>query len=173
MDQKLAFLHQRRSVRAFGAAPVAEADRQALLAAGMAAPSACNKRPYQVIVMDDPKVLAAVAAALPNGPFLAKAPFGLLVCGDLAAAHANELSYMLQDCAAFIENVLLAVSALGLGACWLGIHPRPERIDALRAHFKLPDNIIPVSAIAIGHPDGPVPPPRDSFDLAKLHLNAW
>jgi len=173
MDQRLAFLHRRRSVRSFTADPVAEADRQALLAAGMAAPSACNKRPYQVIVMDDPEVLAAVAAALPNGPFLAKAPLGLLVCGDLAAAHGNELSYMLQDCSAFIENVLLAAAALGLGACWLGVHPRPERIDALRAQFKLPEHIVPVSAIALGHPDSPVPPPRDGFDPGKLHLNAW
>ena len=173
MDKRLELLHRRRSVRAYTPAPVAAADREAILAAGMAAPSAVNKRAYQVIVLDDPKVLAAVAAVLPNGPFLAKAPLGLLVCGDLAAAHGNELSYMLQDCSAFIENVLLAVSALGLGACWLGVHPRMERVDALRARFKLPEHIVPVAAIAIGHPDGPVPPPRDAADPSKLHLNAW
>ena len=49
--------------------------------------------------------------------------------------------------------MLVAASALGLGACWLGVHPREERIAYIKDIFGLPENIIPVAAISIGLPD--------------------
>lgn len=58
----------------------------------------------------------------------------------------------LQDVSACTENMLLAANALGLGSCWIGIHPRTERIKPLQYYFKLPDNIIPVAGIALGYP---------------------
>ena len=61
---------------------------------------------------------------------LKQAPAALVVCGDLDKAHDRELSFLLQDVSAAVENILIAASILGLGACWLGIHPRPERMAA-------------------------------------------
>lgn len=79
---------------------------------------------------------------------------------------------MLQDCSAAIENLLLAASMLGLGACWLGVHPREERITALTELFKLPTTIIPVSAIALGCPAAK-PEPRTRFNPAAVHQGTW
>ena len=84
------------------------------------------------------------------------------------SAHAESLSYLLQDCAAATENLLLAAPALGLGACWLGIHPREERIAALRSIFRIPEFLIPVAGIAVGVPEGKSAP-RTRFDPAKVH----
>ena len=58
---------------------------------------------------------------------------GIVVCGNLAGAHDRQLSYLLQDCSAAIENMLLAAQALGLGACWLGVHPREDRVAHVRS----------------------------------------
>ena len=167
MDTKLDFIWTRRSVRRFTPEPVADADLLSILEAAMAAPSACRKDPWSFIVLRQAHVRKAVAACLPNGGFLADAPLGVIVCGHQQRAHAASLSYMLQDCSAAIENILLASNALGLGSCWLGIHPREERIAALRAALNLPDDCLPVGAVAIGHP-AESPEPRTRFDADKV-----
>jgi nitroreductase len=103
---------------------------------------------------------------------VATAAAGILVCGDLTAAHDGQLSYLLQDCSACIQNILLAASALELGACWLGIHPREERMDAIRRSFALPETIIPVSCVAVGHP-AEHKPARTRYTSAYVHRERW
>ena len=173
MDRRLSLIFARRSVRSFKPQKIADDMVKAIFEAAMAAPSACDKRPYEFIQVDEKGLLGKITEFLPNGKFLVEAPLGVVVCGDLTVAHSNELSYLLQDCSAAIENILLAASALGLGACWLGVHPRPDRIAGLQKLFALPENIIPVSVIAIGHPAGEPPSPRTQYDPSKIHVNAW
>jgi nitroreductase len=173
MNDKLAILFARRSVRRYADREVSEDMVRDILDAAMAAPSAVAKDPWRMIVVRDGSMLARIAEGLPNGRMLASAGVGLVVCGDLDAAHDNQLSYMLQDCSAAIENALIAAAALGLGACWLGVHPREDRVAHLRDVLGIPDGVIPVCAIAIGWPDGPLPPARTRFDASKVHLNRW
>ena len=132
--------------------PVSDATIRDLLEAAMSAPSAVAKDPWEFIVLKDKNIMKKVAEALPNGKMLESAPLGIIVCGDIQRAHSNEISFLLQDCSAAIENILLAASMLGLGACWLGVHPRQERIEHLKKLFNLPESVIPVSVISIGHP---------------------
>lgn len=172
MAEELALIFNRRSIRKYTAENIGRERINTLLEAAMAAPSACGRDPFRFIVMDDPAVKAAVTALLPNGQFLADAPVGIVVLGDIEAAHAQSESYLLQDCAAAIENLLLAAGALGLGACWLGVHPRPERIAGLREYFKLPEHILPVSVIALGHP-AEDKEPRTRFNAAYVNYNSW
>ncbi len=162
MNPKLQLLFARRSVRAYRSEPVAADVVRDLLAAAMAAPSAVAKDPWAFIVIRQPETLAAIAEGLPNGQMLASAPLGLAVCGDLRRAQGGELSYLLQDCSAAIENLLLAAQALGLGACWLGVHPRPERMAHLRSLLNIPEPVIPVAMIAVGWP-AESPEPRTRY----------
>ena len=60
---------------------------------------------------------------------------------------------MLQDVSACIENMLLAINGLGLGGCWIGIHPRPRRVEGMRNYFNFSYSIVPIAAIALGHPE--------------------
>lgn len=156
----------RRSVRKFNSRTVSRETVEELLAAAMSAPSACAKDPWQFLVTAAPESLAKIAEGLPNGKFLATAPVGIVVCGDIESAHGTELSYMLQDCSAAIENLLLAAASLKLGACWLGVHPRQERIDYLRGLLRLPEHLIPVGVIALGYPVTE-PEPRNRFNPEK------
>ena len=117
-------------------------------------------------------LLTKIAAGLPNGGMLASASLGIVVCGDLRRAHDGQLSYLLQDCSAAIENLLLAASALGLGACWLGVHPREDRIAHLRSLLHIPPSIIPVSAIALGWP-AETKPPRTRYREQAVHHETW
>jgi nitroreductase len=162
----------RRSVRTFTAAPVSDATVRTLLKAAMAAPSARAKDPWHFIVVRNPSLLARIADLLPNGRSIAKAPVGIVVCGDSNQANRKDISYLLQDCSAAIENLLLAASMMGLGACWLGVHPNRMRIDGLRQLFQVPPMIIPVAAIAIGHPRETLAA-RTRFAEAKVHKEIW
>lgn len=172
MNQKLELFFKRRSIRAFSKQKISEEDLHSLLEAGMAAPSACAKDPVRFIIIDKPEIQNAIAEFLPNGKFLPEAPLGIVVLGDLNSAHANSESYMLQDCAAAIENILLATTALELGACWLGVHPREDRIAGISKYFNLPANIIPVSVIALGHP-AETKEPRTRYNPSAVKFNSW
>ncbi len=172
MNRKLAAIFARRSVRKYGKGEVSAEIERDLLDAAMAAPSACCKDPWHFLTLRDRTTLGKVADGLPNGRMLADAGLGIVVCGDLGKAHGGELSYMLQDCSAAIENILLAASMLGLGACWLGVHPRPDRVAHLRKTLGIPETVTPISVISIGHP-AEKQPPRTRYNAELVHSGKW
>ncbi len=172
IDERLQFIFGRRSIRIYGPGEVSETAVTQLLQAAMAAPSAAAKDPWRFVVLRKRETLARVAAALPFGRMLAQASVGFVVCGDLDAAHDRQLSYLLQDCSAAIENLLLCAHALGLGGCWLGVHPREERVRKLKEVFALPPSVVPVAVVAIGLP-GEKKEPRTRFNPAYVHREAW
>lgn len=94
--------------------------------------------------------------------FLAEAPVSIVVCGR---KDVWDLPY---DTSAAIENMLLMVTALGLGACWV-IAPcidirDEERVKAL---LGVPEGMKVVSIIAVGHP-ARYPRPRPRIPLHEL-----
>ena len=170
-DNRLSPILSRRSVRKFQLRPVGKEQIVELLKAAMAAPSACGKNPWHFEIVTAPERLRELASFLPNGSFLSEASACICVVGDISKAHGGELSYMLQDCSAATENILIAAPLLGLGACWLGVHPRQPRIDALKQFFNLSDNFIPFCCIALGWP-GEHPQARTKYDESAVHFDS-
>ena len=172
MNPKLQFIFSRRSIRKYENREIPAEMLNDLLEAAMAAPSAVAKDPWHFLLIQDRNTLDRMLKILPNGQMLRQAPAAVVVCGDINLAHANEISYMLQDLSAAVENLLLAATALGLGSCWLGMHPRRERIENIRTLFSLPENIIPMCGIALGWP-AENPGPRTRFKPERVHLEKW
>jgi len=172
MNPKLQWIFQRRSVREFNPGDVPEEAVRDMLEAAMAAPSACAKDPWGFVVIRDRSMLERLAAGLPNGRFLSQAALGVAVCGDMRRAHGGELSYLIQDCSAAVENFLLAASVLGYGACWLGIHPRADRVDLLQKALELPEGVIPVALLAVGVP-AVRPSARTRYREEAVHRERW
>ena len=172
MNSKLDFIFARRSVRRYQDRPIPEETLRDLLEAAMAAPSAVARDPWHFIVVQNRGKLLQLVDILPQGKMLRNAAAGIVVCGDIERAHDGEESYMLQDCSAAVENLLLAATALGLGSCWLGVHPRVERMDGIRRLFALPDNIIPVAGISLGWPEKE-PTARTRYDEGHVHHEEW
>ena len=172
MNPKLAPLFTRRSVRRYSGEPVTDAEIRDLLEAAMAAPSACATDPWHFVVLRGRPALDALAGVLPNGPMLKQAEAAIVICGDPARAHRNQESYLLQDCSAAIENILLAATLLGLGACWLGVHPNADRMEPIRRQLGIPEAILPVSAIALGRP-AEFPELRTRFRAEAVHAGKW
>ena len=172
MNQKLDFIFTRRSVRKYADREVPDDMIQDLLEAGMAAPSAVARDPWHFIVLKDRIIINKLADVLTHGQMLRQATAAFVVCGDITQAHDQKESYMLQDLSAAVENILLAANRLGLGTCWLGVHPRSERMEGIKELFDLPDNIIPMCSIAIGWPKE-IPSARTRFNPDKVHREQW
>ncbi|MCB2182690.1 MAG: nitroreductase family protein [Desulfobulbaceae bacterium] len=172
MNPKLDFIFSRRSVRKYEDKEVPQDMLHDLLEAAMAAPSAVAKDPWHFIVLRKRATIDKLKDLLPHGKMLGQATAAFVVCGDINRAHDQKESYMLQDLSAAVENILLAANALGLGTCWLGVHPREERMNGICTLFDLPEGIIPMCAIAIGWP-ADQPAARTRFNEKSVHLEKW
>jgi nitroreductase len=163
-------IRTRRSIRAFVDRAVPEELVQKLLAAAMQAPSARNQQPWHFIVIDDRTLLAKIAEFMPNASMAAAAPLAILVCGDLDLEKSP--GYWMVDCAAAVENMLLAAHGLGLGAVWCGVYPRDQRMDGLRRLAGLPKNVIAHSLVVLGYAAEKVPA-EDRYRLQRVRRNHW
>ena len=158
---------ERKSVRKYLNKSVEEDKIDAMVKAGMAAPSGMDRRPWGVVVVTDREALDSMAAKLPYAKMLTNAPLAIVVCGDTTRS-----SYWYLDCSAATQNVLLAAEALGLGAVWTAAYPYEDRIDVVRQNTGLPENIVPLCVIPIGYPDGPQKA-KDKFDPQRVHRNKY
>jgi nitroreductase len=170
--ESLGFIFGRRSVRVYSPGVVTGETATKLLEAAMAAPSAMTKDPWRFVIIREPQTLSELTAALPGGKMLATAALAIVVCGDLDAALDRQLSYLLQDCSAATENLLLAAHALGLGACWVGVHPGEDAVRQVKQMLSLPAAIIPMAVIALGHP-GEQPEARTRYRSEYVHAEKW
>jgi len=158
----------RRSIRKYTADPVGEEDVKTLLEAAMAAPSAGNSQPWHFIVIADRQTLDALAEVHAYGKMLSKAPLCIAVCGEPSLSR----HHWVQDCSAATENLLLAVAALGLGAVWLGVYPEEDRAAAICKVLRIPESIVPLNLISIGHP-AEEKEPRTQYDEVRVHGERW
>jgi len=160
----------RRSIRKYSSRAVPREMLMDLLKAAMYAPSAVNKQPWHFILLTDRSVMERIAEAHPHAGMLRHAPAAIVVLGDDTLAHTSD--YWPLDCAAATQNILLAAHGMGLGAVWLGVHPREERKKAISEIFHLPEHIKPFAVVALGYPAEKVPFP-ERFLQDRIHENKW
>jgi len=170
--QKLNLLFARRSVRVYSPGEVSNQLVNVLLEAAMAAPSAMTKDPWRFIVIRDRNTLRTLAEVLPGGKMLAAAALAIVVCGDQDQAFQQELSFLLQDCSAATQNLLLAAHGLGLGDCWIGVHPSEDAGQRLKFLFDLPSQLVPVAVVSLGWP-GEELPSRSRFKSEYVRQEKW
>lgn len=168
--ERIDIIMGRRSIRNYTDEPVTDEQLDVVLRAAMAAPSAGNQQSWRFIVVREASQRQALAQATPYSGMIARAPLAIVVCGD--TRDEKHPGYWVQDCSAAIENLLIAVHAIGLGAVWIGVHPVAERVDNVRRICAVPDGIVPMSMIALGHP-AEEKPPAERFEPAYVHHERW
>lgn len=92
--------------------------------AGLAAPSGCNKQTTSLIAVDDPEILDQLKAEI-DPPVASTAPAMICVLTQRINAYRDRC-FAVQDYAAAIENMLLAITALGYQSCWYEGHITDE-----------------------------------------------
>ena len=160
----------RTSIRQYTNEPVSKSDIETMLRAGMAAPTAVNRQPWHFVAVTDKAKLAELAGA--RG-MIKQAGVAIVVCGNMEKALPGKAqAYWVQDCSAATENILLAANALGLGAVWTGCYPMDDRVAEVSKALKLPENIVPLCVIAIGHP-AERPQAKDKWKPENVSYNEF
>lgn len=160
----------RRSIRKFKKEKISTNIINDILKAAMFAPSARNQQPWQFIVIDERSLLDEIPLIHPHANMCKTAPLAILVCADLSFEISKDMWAF--DCAAATQNILLAAHDKGLGSVWVGVYFRKELVDNLKKFFKLPNNIIPISLIPMGHPDEKAPK-AERFKKERIHYNSF
>ncbi len=158
----------RRSIRKYTDEPVSEEHITAMLEAAMSAPSGMNLKPWHFVVVSEREKLNRLGATTKSWGMLKEAPQAVVVCGDPGISE----KYWDQDSIAALENLLIAVSMLGLGGVWLGCHPNPERVGPVREILGIPAPVVPIAVLSIGHP-AEEKEPRTQYDEERVHRNGW
>lgn len=169
MDAMDAIL-SRRSIRKYVKKPIPKKMLKELLEAAMSAPSADNEQPWHFVIIDNPQILVKIPTFHNHAQMLKEASVAILVCSDKKLEKHNEM--WIQDCSAATENILIAVQAKGLGAVWLGIYPREERVTGMRKLLKIPEHVTPFSLVSIGYP-AEQKPKANRYNVSRIHYNKW
>jgi nitroreductase len=163
-------IFKRRSIRKFKNEALQEEEISFLLKAAMAAPTANNLREWHFVVIDKRDLLDQLATVHPYARMLKTATAAIAVCGDTSVQPVS--GYVAVDGAAATQNILLAATSLKIGSVWLGVYPREQRMKDIAQLLGLPDQIMPVSLIALGYPDEKKPA-NDNWFAEKIHFNKW
>ncbi len=160
----------RRSIRKYTGEPISEEDLTTLLHAASYAPSAKNCQPWEFVVVREQETLQAIAAGQPFAQMMPNAGCCIVVVG--LSERQKATGFLVEDCSAAIQNILLAAHGLGLGAVWCGLYPVARFERLMKGLLNLPDGAIPVGMVAVGHKvtDRTV---EERFDPSRVHLEHW
>ena len=151
MNEVLKVLKERRSIRAFRPEPLKKEDLDAIVEAGLYAPSAKNLQSTKLVVVRDAAVLARLERlnrrilGTPEGTPPHGAPEAIVVLSD------SEYPNWLQDGSLVMGNLMNAAAALGVGSCWIGA---PNYVDCgglFEAGFAAGHGEF-IAALTLGYP---------------------
>lgn len=143
-------VRQRRSVRQFKPGQVPDEDLKKILDAGRLAPSGYNLQNKEFVVVRDPKVIAqfnTVQKSFDNVPVV-------IAIVMTPSPTPSGGSFWIEDCAACVENMLLAATALGYASVWVEgtLHPKETWAKQL---LGIPADKRLFVMLPIGHPAEP------------------
>jgi len=159
-------IRSRRSIRKYKkGAVIPKEDIKLILEAAMMAPSACNSRPWEFVVVENQEKLQEIHAVHPYTSMLNTASLAIVICGrpDLQVGVAE--GFFPQDCGAAAQNILLAAAELGYGTCWCGVYPSEARVADVRKIIDVTS--VPFAVIALGVPDD-APAARGFYDESRV-----
>jgi nitroreductase len=139
-----------------------------IIEAGAMAPSSGNLQNWRFVIVKDKETRKQLADACLQQDWMATAPVHIVICGISEVAKQfygirGERLYTVQNCAAAMQNMLLAAHDLELGACWVGAFDE----NMVRKAVSIPENARPQAIITLGIPNEIVPEPKKT-DLTHL-----
>ncbi|MBR1673321.1 MAG: nitroreductase family protein [Fretibacterium sp.] len=164
-------MSRRRSIRKFTPEPVPEASVEALLDAGLLAPSGRNARPVEFFVVRDKATIERLADCREghSGAALKTASLAIVV-----TARPEKSDIWAVDASIAATHILLQAEVLHLGCCWVQVMTRrcgPEMTEgAVRKILNIPADLSILCMIAVGQPDeAKEPHVLEGLDRSKVH----
>ncbi|HHV38016.1 MAG TPA: NAD(P)H nitroreductase [Tepidimicrobium sp.] len=171
----LELLMNRRSIRKYKKNSIEKEKIDAIIKAALTSPSGRNKKPWELIIVQDKKLLKALGATRGSASYhIQSAPLAIVVLADPSITDI-----WIEDTSIISVIIQLVAESLGLGSCWVQIR---ERFDVdgntiesmVKDILSIPENLKVESIISIGYPDE-VKDPHGEEDLPfdKIHYNRY
>lgn len=143
----LDLIKNRYSVRTFDTKPVSKEDLDYILECARLAPSACNKQPWQIKVIQG-EALKKFSAVYKKEGFK-DAPVCMAICGDHTNSwhRSDGKDHCDIDIAIVSDHIIMAATELGLGTCWICSFDT----EFAKEFLNLPENLEPIVLIPIGY----------------------
>lgn len=176
-------IKNRRSIRKYLPDPLKDAELAAILEAGSYAPSAHNEQPWHFTVICKKELLDRISEktkelmaaqdtdwikAMGQNPDLHifyKAPVVVLVSTRIGAMSPK------VDCAAAIQNMLLAAESLDIGSCWIGLARYYFSLQEELPLLGIPEGYEPFYAVTLGYkaqrPSRALPRKKDTVNYIR------
>lgn len=193
MNEVMEAIMRRCSVRAYADTPIRESDRDQILSAAIHAPNGMNRQRWHFSAVTDSKWLEALRCVVRDyfqrvvitdtmpqvfGVFQKKAnedpAFSFFHSAPMVVIASSERGYPngAADCAAAIENMLIAAAGMGLGSCWvttLNSICDEKPIRALLTKLGVPEDHVVMGAAVVGYASGELEkPPRNSTSITII-----
>ncbi len=173
MNDTLALIKSRRSCRKYTAEQVSASDLDAVLEAGLYAPSGMNKQAPICIAIQDKEVITELSTI--NTALWKKGPDAFFGAPTLIVvlAHPETLHTYKFDAMCSVMNMLIAAESLDLGAaCISRAQPtfESEYGQALLRDLGIPEGYEAIEQVILGYRDGgkPAPLPRREGRVYKI-----
>ncbi|MCD6590144.1 nitroreductase family protein [Candidatus Woesearchaeota archaeon] len=169
----LEFISTRRSIRKYSLKPVEWEKIITAIDIATTAPSAGNLQPWRFIIIEDSGIQAELYEYCYEQPWVYNAPALVAVVADIERCKSQYgergYEYAIESVSAAIQNFLLALHALGLGAVWVSGFEQREVDEVL----GVPAGKMTIALIAIGYP-AEQPEPKTIFDLkTRIYFNKY
>jgi nitroreductase len=172
---QLELIQNRRSCRHFEPQSVEPEKIEILKKAALWSPTSKNNRPWEFIVVDDPKTLESLSMCKPHGAsFVKNAPLAIVVTGDPLKSDV-----WVEDCSIAAILVQMTAEDLGLGSCWVQIRLRQHDSEQSASNYigkllNIPDHLETLCVIAIGYKQRATKPlSNDQLLPERFHHNQW
>ena len=160
----------------YTSAPVPDEDLRRIVQAGLDAPSGKNLQTTRFVVINDPPLVDRVKAVFAGQPFIASAPAFIAAFYDLEELAASEYPYTfeIEDAAAAVQNILLAITGLGYASVWLdGVLRSEGRAERIGAIIGLPESKKVRILLPVGVPQAEGPRKTKQPFAERVWFNAW
>jgi nitroreductase len=160
---------------AFMDAGVSREDLEKILQAGLDAPSGKNCQTTRFVIVDDAKLLEQIGQMHPANKAMqqAKAMIACIIDTNPEAIYEG-FEFQVEDCAAAVENMLLAITALGYASVWIDGWLRPEnRNETIGTLLGVPENKIVRILLPIGVPTKEVRGPEKMVFNQRAWFNQY
>jgi nitroreductase len=166
-NQTIETIKNRRSYRKYVPGQLKEEELQAILDAAIYAPSSCNEQPWYFTVIRNNDLIDRMSektkkalltsgrerfvemAQNPDYHIFYHCPVVVVVSGNESCISPT------TDCAAAIQNMLLAAESMDIGSCWIGLvgYYFRQNEEESRKELDIPDGYKPYYAVCFGYKD--------------------
>jgi nitroreductase len=133
------------AVREYQDKPIPADTMRRIVEAAHLSASSMNRQPWHFIAVDDREMLRQLGSVAQTGPYIAQAPFAVVVC-------IEDSRFSVSDASRAAQSMMLTAWSEGIGSNWAGF----GGLEGAKPILGISDGLDVLCIIPFGYPARPV-----------------